>query len=66
MNNASLPIHMSNNSLQVRPGHQSRVEIRPNSSDKNIKENGQKNPMYQSYMEPTMTRNHNHLSSPQL
>ena len=44
--------YMNNNSLPValgKPNHNSRIEVRVNSSEKNIKEN-HKNPMTQSYM----------------
>ena len=54
--NQSVPVQ------QVRPNYHSRVELRGNSSEKNIKENNHKHPLTQSYMESSF----NHLSTPQL
>lgn len=52
------PSYVGNNSLPVpqnRPNNQSRVEIRRNSSEKNMKDIQNKNPLTQSYLEPNVS-----------
>ena len=61
MSNNSVPVHL----LQRPPNASSRVEIRVNSSEKNIKENG-RNPLAQSYMDCSFNQNSQLNQSTQL